>query len=292
VNAAPAAGATALASAVVVPMCRRGGAMTKPPDEGEATARRREWRPMLPPELFSPAISPDAVKVYGALCLNANGTTGECWPSQATIAARIGVSRRRVSAAIAVLIAHGFVELVRDHGFMGSRRYRLPHQVRPPLNVPDRRNHQALNVPNRRIGMCQNGTSECAESAHEPDVSEPDVREPPPPTASAEGVAAAVGACPYETTIGPRLWAAIVRDLGAISPALSPSWLRRALNQAPAGLDAGRLLEGLNRFYERVAEKAAQDGTTPEIHRIRRWDGFARVRLLEALAEVAEEGRA
>lgn len=136
----------------------------------------RAWRPMMPPDLYSPDVGPDGIAVYGVLCLHVDGKTGECWPSQGAIAARIGISRERVINAIKRLERCGFVEITHQdyRGMKRSNLYRLPHQI--SANV------QMSQIPTT---LSQNGTadvpnpdSRCPKTGHEPYVKEPSDKEP------------------------------------------------------------------------------------------------------------------
>jgi DNA-binding transcriptional MocR family regulator len=97
----------------------------------EEKAAYGSWRPMMPPDLYSPEIGVIAIAVYGVLAIHVDGKTGECDPSHPTIAKRLGVSRDSVIRAIAVLVEKGFVE--RTHralsdGAQTTNLYCLPHQ--------------------------------------------------------------------------------------------------------------------------------------------------------------------
>lgn len=61
--------------------------------------------------------------VYCALARHANAKTGECWPSQTSLARRGGVGRNRIREAIATLDRHGYLLVERRHG--SSNRYFL-----------------------------------------------------------------------------------------------------------------------------------------------------------------------
>lgn len=146
-------------------------------DEPHDTADSpREWRPMMPPELYAPEVGPDGIAVYGVLALHVNGQTGECWPSQTVIGARIGISRERVIKALRRLERAGFVEVTHqeDRGMKRSNLYRLPHQIHA--------NVQMSQIPTT---LSQNGTadvpnpdSRCPKMGHELNVIEPDDKEP------------------------------------------------------------------------------------------------------------------
>jgi biotin operon repressor len=88
----------------------------------------REWRPMMPPDLFTPELGPNAVAVYGVLALHVNGKTGECWPSYAAITKRTGLSRKTVYRTIKALEKAGFVLIEDRHKDGKSNVYTLPHQ--------------------------------------------------------------------------------------------------------------------------------------------------------------------
>ncbi|MEX1028280.1 MAG: helix-turn-helix domain-containing protein [Candidatus Paceibacterota bacterium] len=69
-----------------------------------------EYWPMIPPSVIRDTrLNAVSVRVYAALAVYANSDTGECWPSQATLAADIGVSERCVREHIARLIQAGHV---------------------------------------------------------------------------------------------------------------------------------------------------------------------------------------
>ena len=61
-----------------------------------------------------------------ALANHANGETGQCWPSQRTIAREAGVATGTVSEALKRLTEIGEVEIVAPGDQRRSTRYRLP----------------------------------------------------------------------------------------------------------------------------------------------------------------------
>lgn len=144
-----------------------------------------EWRPMLPPQLFTPEVGVDGIAVYGTLCLYVDRQTGECWPSQKTIADRIGVSRESVNRAIKRLEMLGLV-FVEHRAHEGkSNLYTLPDQrgrvsaQRTPLSsgaTPLPLGSTPLS-PESTPGVTQDDTG-CDSDRHEPDISEPEITEP------------------------------------------------------------------------------------------------------------------
>lgn len=76
------------------------------------------------------ALDATAILVYLAICMRADGRTGECWPSLRTIGNDIGgVDRANVSKAVRRLVASGLIEKVCGRG-VESNRYRV--LVNPP----------------------------------------------------------------------------------------------------------------------------------------------------------------
>lgn len=151
------------------------------PDIGTDDPPTREWRPMMPPDLFTPEIGVDGMAVYGVLALYVDGKTGECWPSQSIIAARTGISRERVIRAIKRLEQHGFVEVEHqdNRGMKRVNLYRLPHQI-----------HAYVPMSQNTTTMSQNGTadvpnpdSRCPKMGHKLNVIELNdiepIKEPP-----------------------------------------------------------------------------------------------------------------
>ena len=84
---------------------------------------RIKWLSVLP---SIPGVNPWAVCVATQLALYANGTSGCCHPSLATIAAGAGMTRRAVHAALTALETAGALTLTRTTGGRGmTHRYRL-----------------------------------------------------------------------------------------------------------------------------------------------------------------------
>ena len=99
-------------------MVAGGGRMTK------------EFWPKIPPSVICDvSLKPLTFRVYAAIAMYANTDSGECYPSQNTIADDLGVSDRCVKTHIELLIKAGHIEL------LGRRRrqskvYRLSIQDR------------------------------------------------------------------------------------------------------------------------------------------------------------------
>lgn len=152
----------------------------EPPTESKPDV---EWRPMMPPELFSPDIGTDGIAVYGVLALHVNGQTGECWPSQNTIAKRLGIGRESVNRAIKRLEMAGLVGIEHRAKEGKPNVYTLPHQRR--------------GVSSQRTPLSSDSTpgvvpqhTGCALGRHELNVIEPDDKEPEgdnPPTPQDSG---------------------------------------------------------------------------------------------------------
>ena len=71
---------------------------------------------------YLPKLSGTAVRVYLALRMHANGTTGECWPSAKRISELTGLSRWQVYRAIKELSGLDLVT-VKSRGKMHSNLY-------------------------------------------------------------------------------------------------------------------------------------------------------------------------
>ncbi len=66
---------------------------------------------------------------------NADDATGKCWPSQAYLARRAGVTRKSVNQIISRLVSKGLVTVqkrYRDTGAQRSNMYRVLPSVTPP----------------------------------------------------------------------------------------------------------------------------------------------------------------
>ena len=135
-----------------------------------------EWRPMLPPDLFTPDIGADGIAVYGALCLYVDRQSGTCFPSHAAVAKKIGLTRKRVIAAIKRLKKEGFVEITHqdDRGMKRSNLYTLPHQKSANVQMSH------IDTAMSRIGTADvpPRDSRCTAEGHKPYTSEPDIKEP------------------------------------------------------------------------------------------------------------------
>ena len=118
---------------------------------------------MLPPDLLRPEIGPDGIAVYAILCTYAERETGECYPSQKTIAERLGICRERVIAALKRLERHGFVVIKTKHGFQRNTRYILTRQINESRESP----LSELKVGNPDNCMSEIATSESRESRQE-----------------------------------------------------------------------------------------------------------------------------
>lgn len=72
------------------------------------------YKPQIDPAVIRDTSLPYLTRlIYVALATYADATTGECWPSQQTIAADVGIQERAVRTHLKTLIAAGYVRVVR-----------------------------------------------------------------------------------------------------------------------------------------------------------------------------------
>ena len=90
-------------------------------------------------DVYGPRIGPYGIAVYNVLVRYAQGS-GQCWPSQDTIAKTLGIGRKKVNQTVKDLADAGLIRVerrVKPDGQTSSRYWLLPVPKRPELAPAD-----------------------------------------------------------------------------------------------------------------------------------------------------------
>jgi len=167
---------------------------------------------IVPLELLTD-VPATAVCVYVVLAECAHHDSGECWPSMATIADRIGKSEKAARRAVQALAESGWVTIrgaATEAGKQTSNRYFI-YRTPPKNGTP-------TPPENGRVIPPENGRGSLPKMGDEPDPIEPDPFEPDPTTLFVE-------ACSIDETLCQFLADTIERTHGK-KPKITKAWLK------------------------------------------------------------------
>ena len=170
---------------------------------------------------------------------------GWCWPSQATIAKRLGISRQAVNTQIKLLEELGYIEV--HHQFDKETKAQRSSRYRLTLDYELRDEFRRLPLP------CEEDTPQCDVDTVQPDIAPPATSEVAPPATSEVAPLTTHVNDPKEREIDPKLvrfwvmtldYATLPDKLAREVRTMEPhSWAAGVLTlQAPAYLARRRAL--------------------------------------------------